>query len=63
VVPEAATHTARELRWLLLSPPLLDTAPGAHSAPVQQFSPAERAAISAWLDGIYRWYPMPEVVE
>jgi Rad3-related DNA helicase len=47
-------HTARELRWLLLSPPLLDTAPGAHSAPVQQFSPAERGAISAWLDGIDR---------
>ncbi len=54
MVSEAAAHTARELRWLLLSPPLLDTAPGAHSAPVQQFSPAERGAISAWLDGIDR---------
>lgn len=45
-----AAQTARELRWLLLSPPLLDTAPGAHSAVVQQFSAAERQAISAWLD-------------
>lgn len=47
-----AAQTARELRWLLLSPPLLDTAPGAHSAAVQQFSAAERQAISEWLDGI-----------
>jgi uncharacterized protein len=38
-----------ELRWLLLSPPLLDAAPGAYSAPVQQFTPAERAAIESWL--------------
>jgi hypothetical protein len=22
-----------------------------------------QANSSAWLDGIYRWYPMPEVVE
>ena len=51
---DPAAQTARELRWLLLSPPLLDTSPGAHSAPVQQFSTAERAAISAWLDGIDR---------
>jgi hypothetical protein len=54
VVPEAAAQTARELRWLLLSPPLLDTAPGVHSAQVQQFSEAERPAISAWLDDIDR---------
>lgn len=54
MVPEVAAQTARELRWLLLSPPLLDTSPGAHSTLVQQFSPAERDAISAWLDGIDR---------
>ena len=51
---DAAAQAARELRWLLLSPPLLDTAPGAHAAPVQQFSTSERAAISTWLDGIDR---------
>lgn len=49
-----AAQTARELRWLLLSPPLLDTAPGAHSAAVQQFSAAEQRAISAWLDDVDR---------
>jgi hypothetical protein len=54
VVPEAAAQAARELRWLLLSPPLLDTAPGVHSAQVQQFSAAERDAISVWLEGIDR---------
>ena len=54
MVPEAAAQTARELRWLLLSPPLLDTTPGAHSAPVQQFSAAERDAISVWLEDIDR---------
>ena len=51
---EDATQASRELRWLLLSPPLLDPAPGAHSAVVQQFSTAERQAISAWLDVIDR---------
>ncbi|MDO9316018.1 MAG: DUF1853 family protein [Burkholderiaceae bacterium] len=45
-----AAQTARELRWLLLSPPLLDTAPGAHPAAVQEFSAADRASISEWLD-------------
>lgn len=54
MVPDAAAQAARELRWLLLSPPLLDTAPGAHSAQVQQFSSAERDAISVWLEGIDR---------
>ena len=54
MVPELAAQTACELRWLLLSPPLLDTAPGVHSAQVQQFSEAERSAISAWLDDIDR---------
>lgn len=49
-----AAQTACELRWLLLSPPLLDTVPGAHPAIVQQFSPDERHIISAWLDGIDR---------
>lgn len=49
-----AAQTARELRWLLLSPPLLDVAPGAHSAAVQRFSAAERASISAWLDDVER---------
>lgn len=53
-MPDAAAQAARELRWLLLSPPLLDTAPGAYSAPVQQFSATERAAISAWLAGVER---------
>jgi len=53
-VPDAAAQTARELRWLLLSPPLLDTAPGAHAAPVHQFSAAERHLVSAWLDNIDR---------
>ena len=54
MVPDAAAQTAREMRWLLLSPPLLDTAPGAHSALVQQFSAAERDAISTWLECIDR---------
>ena len=54
MVSEAAAQTARELRWLLLSPPLLDTAPGLHSAPVQQFSAGERDAISVWLDDVDR---------
>lgn len=53
-MPDDAAQTARELRWLLLSPPLLDTAPGAHAAQVQQFSAIERDAISTWLDGIDR---------
>ncbi|MDL2337349.1 MAG: DUF1853 family protein [Pseudomonadota bacterium] len=51
---DAAAQAARELRWLLLSPPLLDTTLGAHSAAVQQFSSVERQAISAWLDGVDR---------
>ena len=51
---DGPAQTARELRWLLLSPPLLDTAPGAHSAAVQQFSVAERQAIAMWLDVIDR---------
>ena len=54
MVPDPAAQAARELRWLLLSPPLLDTAPGVHSAPVQQFSAAERGRISVWLDDIDR---------
>ncbi len=49
-----AAHAARELRWLLLSPPLLDTASGAHPAVVQRFSGAERQAIAAWLDELDR---------
>lgn len=55
-VPDAAraAHAARELRWLLLSPPLLDTASGAHPAVVQRFSDAERQAIAAWLDELDR---------
>ncbi len=53
-MPDRAAQTARELRWLLLSPPLLDAAPGAHAARVQQFSAVERQAITAWLDGIDR---------
>lgn len=53
-VLDRSAQTARELRWLLLSPPLLDTAPGAHAAAVQQFSAAEQAAIAQWLDGIDR---------
>ena len=53
-MPDGAAQTARELRWLLLSPPLLDAEPGAHAACVQQFSSAERQAISAWLGGVDR---------
>ncbi len=53
-----AAHAARELRWLLLSPPLLDTASGAHPAVVQRFSDAERPAIAAWLDELER-HPEP----
>lgn len=44
-----AVRCVRELHWLLLSPPLLDTAPGAHPAPVQHFSDRERHQIAAWL--------------
>ena len=53
-----AAHAARELHWLLLSPPLLDTASGAHPAVVQRFSDAERQAIAAWLDELDR-HPEP----
>ncbi len=53
-MPDSAAQTTRELRWLLLSPPLLDATPGTHAARVQQFSAAERQAITAWLDGIDR---------
>jgi hypothetical protein len=49
-----AAHTARELRWLLLSPPLLDTTSGAHPAAIQQFTPAERQAIAQWLGDVDR---------
>lgn len=49
-----AAHTARELRWLLLSPPLLDTTSGAHPAAIQQFSSAERQAIAQWLAEVDR---------
>jgi hypothetical protein len=42
------------LRWLLLSPPLLDATPGAHPAVIQQFNPAERQAIAQWLDEVER---------
>lgn len=38
----------RDLRWLLLSPPLL--APGHWAAPVQAFDAEERDLIGAWLD-------------
>lgn len=41
----------RDLRWLLLSPPLLSTVPGAHPAPVQQFTAEEVTLIEAWLEG------------
>jgi hypothetical protein len=49
-----AAHTARELRWLLLSPPLLDTTSGAHPAAIQQFTSAERQAIAQWLAEVDR---------
>ncbi|AKJ27611.1 DUF1853 family protein [Caldimonas brevitalea] len=39
-----------DLRWLLLSPPLL--AEGRIDAPVQRFEPHQRAAIEAWLAGL-----------
>ncbi len=39
-----------DLRWLLLSPPLLTTEPGPFSAPVFAFSADERAQIERWLD-------------
>lgn len=53
-MPDAAFQAARELRWLLLSPPLLATAPGAYSAQVQQFSATEQTAISVWLEDVER---------
>ncbi|WP_181179127.1 DUF1853 family protein [Methylibium rhizosphaerae] len=40
-----------ELRWLLLSPPLLSAAAGG-GAGIQAFSPGERKAIEQWLDGL-----------
>ncbi|MES2889167.1 MAG: DUF1853 family protein [Pseudomonadota bacterium] len=51
-VPSAHTPEPdwlRDLRWLLLSPPLLSTVPGAHPALVQQFTADEVALIDAWL--------------
>jgi hypothetical protein len=53
-VLDHAAQAAHELRWLLLSPPLLDTAPGVHPAAVQHFSADERQAIAAWLDAVDR---------
>ena len=47
-------QAARELRWLLLSPPLLDPSAGVHPAVIQCFDAAERVAIDAWLAGIDR---------
>ncbi len=41
-----------DLRWLLLSAPLLDATPGAFPAAVQQFTPAEAASIDTWLTGL-----------
>lgn len=43
------TAWLHDLRWLLLSPPLLSTTPGVFSAVVQQFDDDERHAIEAWL--------------
>ena len=42
-------HALRELRWLLLSAPLLDSAPGAWPEAVQQFSATEAVEIDHWL--------------
>lgn len=41
-----------ELRWLLLSPPLLSAAAAGGGARIQAFSPGERKAIEHWLDGL-----------
>lgn len=51
---DAATASSQqalaELRWLLLSPPLLSAAAaGAGGAQIQQFNAAQRDAIEAWL--------------
>lgn len=56
--PERLGRALRELRWLLLSPPLL--ADGAFSAPVQRFDAAEIALIESWLAELQAW---PEPLE
>jgi uncharacterized protein len=45
----AAPRWLQDLRWLLLSPPLLATASGRFSAPVFEFSAPEREQIERWL--------------
>lgn len=49
------TRSLSELRWLLLSPPLLSAAAAGHGdAGIQRFSPAQCAAIEAWLRQLAR---------
>jgi hypothetical protein len=51
----AGVRALGELRWLLLSPPLLSAAAaGTGGAHIQQFSPEQREAIERWLDGLAR---------
>lgn len=47
---ETRAQALRDLRWLLLSPPLLNTTPGAFSAEVQQFDAQDTRLIEDWLD-------------
>jgi hypothetical protein len=49
---DAEPDWLRDLRWLLLSPPLLSTAPGALPAAVQHFDAQERECIANWLDDL-----------
>ena len=50
--PDELAQARRDLRWLLLSPPLLNRRPGAFAAPVQAFDEDERGRIATWLDGL-----------
>lgn len=46
---DGRAQALRDLRWLLLSPPLLSTVPGRFSAAVQQFDAQDSRLIEDWL--------------
>lgn len=52
LMPDELAQALRDLRWLLLSPPLLNRRAGIFTAPVQAFEEDERARITVWLDGL-----------
>lgn len=51
---EVRAQALRDLRWLLLSPPLLNTTPGHFRAEVQRFDPPDSRLIQDWLQDLER---------